>query len=91
MMTTTAHHKSLIVFLAIFSLSLSLSKTAANVTMTLIYVVSLVLIARYHEYRKNILSNIKQPLVIPLLAYLAVNVIGITYTEKSCRRDRDSE
>jgi O-antigen ligase len=81
-MTTTAHHKSLVVFLLIFSLSLALSKTAANVMMTLIYVVSLVLTARYQEYRRNILSNIDQPLVIPLLAYLAITVIGITYTER---------
>ena len=81
-MTTTAHHRLPIVFLLIFSLSLSLSKTAANVLMTLIYVVSLVLIARYQEYRKNILSSINQPLVIPLLVYLAIAVIGITYTEK---------
>jgi len=81
-MTTTTPIKSLIVFLSIFSLSLSLSKTAANVMMTLIYVVTLVLIARYQEHRKNILSNVNQPLVIPLLAYLAVTVIGITYTEK---------
>ncbi len=81
-MTTTAHHKILIVFLAVFSLSLALSKTAVNVVMTLTYLTSLVLIVRYQEYRKSILANISQPLVIPLLAYLAVTVIGIIYTEK---------
>jgi O-antigen ligase len=81
-MTTSAHHKILVVFLAMFSLSLALSKTAVNVVMTLTYLTSLVLIVRYQEYRRSILSNINQPLVIPLLAYLAVAVIGIIYTEK---------
>ena len=81
-MTTTAHHKILIIFLAVFSLSLALSKTAVNVVMTLTYLTSLVLIVRYKEYRKSILANINQPLVLPLLAYLAVAVIGIIYTEK---------
>ena len=81
-MTTTAHRKILMVFLAVFSLSLSLSKTAANVLMTLIYLAGLILLARYQEYRRSILSSMNQPLVIPLLAYLAVAVIGIIYTEK---------
>lgn len=81
-MTTTAHHKILIVFLSVFSLSLALSKTAVNVVMTLSYLTSLILIVRYQEYRRSILSNVNQPLVVPLLAYLAVAVIGITYTER---------
>jgi O-antigen ligase len=81
-MTTIAYHKILIVFLSVFSLSLSLSKTAVNVLMTLTYLTSLFLIVRYQEYKKSILSNIHQPLVFPLLAYLAVTVIGIIYTEK---------
>jgi O-antigen ligase len=81
-MTTTAHHKLLIMFLFVFSVSLALSKTAANVLMTLIYLAGLILIVRYQEDRRSILSSIKQPLVIPLLAYLAVSVIGIIYTEK---------
>ncbi len=81
-MTTTAHHRILIVFLALFSVSLALSKSAANVVLTLTYLASLVLIARYREYRRYLLANINQPLIIPLLAYLAVTVIGIIYTEK---------
>jgi len=81
-MSTTTHHNILIIFLSVFSLSLALSKTAANVMMTLVYLAALVLIARYQEYRRSILSSINQPLVIPLLAYLAVAVIGIIYTEK---------
>lgn len=81
-MTTTAHHKLLIVYLLVFSLSLALSKSAANVMMTLTYMTSLVLLVRYQEYRKSILSNINQPLIFPLLAYLAVAVIGIIYTEE---------
>ena len=69
-------------FLSVFSVSLALSKTAANVLMALIYLAGLVLIVRYQEDRRSILSSIKQPLVIPLLAYLAVSIIGIIYTEK---------
>jgi O-antigen ligase len=76
------HHKILIVFLSIFSLSLALSKTAVNVVMTLTYLTSLFLIVRYQDDRKTILANINQPLVVPLLAYLAVAVFGITYTER---------
>jgi O-antigen ligase len=76
------NHTVITAGLLLFSLSLALSKTAANITMTLIYVVLLVLVGRYKEYRKTILSNINQPLVLPLLAYLAVAVIGIIYTEK---------
>ena len=69
-------------FLSAFSVSLALSKTAANVLMTLIYLAGLILIVRYQEDRKSILSSINQPLVIPMLAYLGVAVIGIIYTEK---------
>jgi O-antigen ligase len=69
-------------FLSVFTVSLALSKTAANVLMTLIYLAGLILIARYQEDRRSILSSINQPLVIPMLAYLAVAVIGIIYTEK---------
>ena len=81
-MTTTSYYRIFIVYLAVFSLSLALSKSAANVVMTLTYLTALILIVLHQEYRRTVLSHINQPLVIPLLAYLAVAVIGIIYTEK---------
>jgi O-antigen ligase len=75
------HHALPMVCLLLFSLSLSLSKSAVNVLMTLTYLTSLVLIVRYQEYRRSVVMNINQPMVLPLLVYLAVAVIGIIHTE----------
>jgi O-antigen ligase len=67
--------------LMLFSLSLALSKTAANILMTLFYLTSLALMVRDQELRRSILLKSNQPLAIPLLVYLIVAVIGIIYTE----------
>jgi len=71
----------LISLLFIFSASLALSKSAVNVVMTLTYVVALFYIIRSRDYRKTITSNMGQPLVLPLILYLAVAIVGIVYTE----------
>ena len=80
-MTSSIHHKILVVLLAVFSLSLALSKSAVNVVMTLTYATALMLIVLYRDDRRSLFSNSSQPLILPLLAYLAVSVIGISYTE----------
>jgi len=72
--------KILISLLLIFSASLALSKSAVNVVMTLIYLTALFFIVRSRDYRKKIAANAAQPLVLPLLLYLAVALVGVLYT-----------
>ena len=71
----------LISLLFIFSASLALSKSAVNVVLTLTYVTALFFIVRSRDYRKTIMANMGQPLVLPLVLYLAVAIVGLVYTE----------
>jgi O-antigen ligase len=67
--------------LLLFSLSLALSKSAANIliALLLLYVVTLAIYRR--EFRTAIVRNASQPLLLPLALFLSVAVIGLLFTE----------
>ena len=75
------YHVMIVGGLILFSLSLALSKSAANVTMALIYLATLFLIVRNEDFRKGLLQSANQPLLLPLVLFLSVAVIGLLFTE----------
>ena len=75
------YHVMIVGGLTLFSLSLALSKSAANVSMALIYLATLFFIVRYEDFRKTLLQSANQPLLLPLALFLSVAVIGVLFTE----------
>ena len=82
-LSTIRAQKALIALLLLFSVSLALSKTAVNIVMTLTYLTALLFAIRFKDYRTVLASHMNQPLVLPLLLYIAVTGIGVFYTENS--------
>jgi len=67
--------------LALFSLSLALSKSAANVSMALVYLTTLFFTSRHQDFRKTVLQSVNQPLLLPFALYLSAALIGLLFTE----------
>lgn len=67
--------------LLLFSLSLALSKSAANILLALLllYVVALAIYRR--EFRTAVVKNGNQPLLLPLALFLSAAVLGLLFTE----------
>jgi O-antigen ligase len=66
----------------LFSATLALSKSAANVLLTLTYIAIGVQVLRDRVFRLAIRDQALQPLVLPLLVYAGVAVVGLAYTER---------
>jgi hypothetical protein len=64
-----------------FALRNSLSKSAANILLTLVYLVAGHFALRYPQVRWLPRDAGRQPLLLPLLFYAAVVVLGLTYSE----------
>jgi O-antigen ligase len=75
------YSRALLAGLLLFGLSLALSKSATNVLIALIYLAVLFQAAGYRPSRSAIVSNARQPLLLPLALYLFAAVIGLLFTE----------
>ena len=81
-MTLSTRFNIPVTLLVLFSATLALSKSAANVLLTLIYLVIVVQVIRDRDFRRVLRERALQPMVLPLLVYAAVAVIGLAYTER---------
>lgn len=74
-------HVVIIGGLLLFSLSLALSKSAANIFLglLLLYVIALAFYRR--EFRTALVKNGSQPLLLPLALFLSVAGVGLLFTE----------
>src|SRR5512137_1548971 len=81
-MTSSDSLKIPVTLLMLFSATLALSKSAANVLLTLAYVATGVQMLRDRAFRLAIRDRALQPLVPPLLVYVGVAILGLAYTER---------
>ncbi len=78
----SSRYRSLILAnLFLFSFSLALSKTASNIALGLICVLSLLFIAYNQDFRQAVLKNWMQPLLVPLGVFLCAAVLGLGISE----------
>lgn len=66
----------------LFALSIALSKSAANVLLTLSCLTAAYFAIRFPDVRRSLRDGLRQPLLLPLLLYVGVAVLGLAYTEK---------
>ncbi len=68
-------------WLLLFALTITLSKSINTIVMLLIYIQVIILCFLKFEFRHQIFSHIKQPLIIPILLFLGVSIFGILYSQ----------
>jgi O-antigen ligase len=76
------HYQALLTGLSIFGFVLPLSKSAGSVMMGLIYIYVFVVIARDKNFRSNVARSINQPLAVPIVIYILVALLGLSFTSQ---------
>ncbi len=74
-------HSLILGALFFFSLALAISKSATNILLGLIWLFTVIFIIGNRNFRQAIVSNWRQPLLLPLALYFAAAVIGLIFTE----------
>ena len=67
--------------LLLFGLTLPLSKSAGNVLLFLIYMITIAGVLLDGDIKKVILNNIRQPLTLAFSLYFLVACFGVLFTE----------
>ena len=67
--------------LLLFGFTLPLSKSAGNVLLFLIYPIAVAGVLYYEDFKKAVVSSVKQPLLPAFSLYFFIALIGVIFTE----------